>query len=260
VSARTPPVNLDVLALALLCCLLASVVGVLVLGEPPPPSAPPEETPQPDAHDLAPTPVSPSASSDDVQSVQGLLQQSRELRTRTQEIVQVRAEVIRRLDRAAFEHGHQDLETRVAAIDRKLALLARIQAAEEEPARPGPEAQAMPESRGVPGPLGDYKGPYVLLECIEDSALVHPGRTRIEMNPAEERLVALVTQIREAGFVALAVRPAGWYNNSFDRLRTRIYALLDEAERTGGKRVGRTTFPVEAFESIDPYLPAHRTP
>lgn len=240
-------VNLDVLALAFLCCLLAAVVGVLVLGDPP---APP---PPPGALGQGSSPATPPTASSPV-SLDELRREGRHLRDRANEVVSLRTSLLVKLERGAAELGRKDLETRIEESERKLALVSQLEQAEEETVRIQAEVLETTERRDAGGHLGDYHGPFVLLECVEGSAIVYPGKTRIDMEAGADRLVPLVAQISEAGFVALAVRPSGWYSDSFDKLRERIYKMLDEAERKGGKHVGRTTFPLEAHEPIDSYL------
>jgi hypothetical protein len=59
-----------------------------------------------------------------------------------------------------------------------------------------------------------------------------------------------MSQVRQAGFVAIAIRPDGWLNNSFDKLRPRIFRELG-----GDAKVGRAVFPIKDSEPIKAYLP-----
>lgn len=106
--------------------------------------------------------------------------------------------------------------------------------------------------------LGSYKGSYVLIECLEGGAIIYPGGTRIEMNPPKEQLTRLVDQIAKAGFVAFAVRPSGWYNNSYDKLKAVLYPELDRVVKESGRSIGRNAFPLDSADDIRVYLPPRR--
>ena len=108
--------------------------------------------------------------------------------------------------------------------------------------------------------LGQYKGPYVLVECIQDAAIVYPGKQRIEMNPSDDQVNQLIDQISKAGFIALVVRPDGWYGNSYDKLRKIIYDRLDVIEKNEGKHIGRSTFPLTSDGPIANFLPPEGKP
>jgi hypothetical protein len=90
----------------------------------------------------------------------------------------------------------------------------------------------------------------VLLECENGRAVVYPGGWRITGQPSEADWKRLMDQIRQAGFVAFAVRPSGWYANAFDKLRVRMFRELGTSNS-----VGRSVFPIKENEPIKPYLP-----
>jgi len=103
--------------------------------------------------------------------------------------------------------------------------------------------------------LGSYKGSYVLLECVEGGANIYPGGTRITMNPSREQLTQLANRIARAGFVAFAVRPSGWYDNSYDRLKILLYPELNRIAKETGRPIGRNAFPLDSGDPISVYLP-----
>lgn len=243
--------NLDLLALSLLCCLLASVVGILVAGAKPP--APPP---------IPPVDVKPRH----VSAREELRQQTTRLAVQVREVEHSRETIATKLNYSVLERENVTLGSRAVQAREKVALTRLIQQAREEAARLTKEleerrrdAQAplTPEARRM---LGDYRGPYVLLECVRDAAYVHPGAERIPMAPSTEQLAKLVDRITRAGFVALVVRPSGWYENSYDNLRSLIYGELGKVEKATGNRVGRSTFPLDESEPITQYLPPETKP
>jgi len=235
--------NLDVLALSLLCCLLASVVGVLVLsGE-----------------------VSAEASVEQGENPElwiRLRQQTTQLYTQVQDVERSREGIVAKLNHSVLQRENLVLESKIRDIQEKLTLIDKIHAARSETVRLSKELEdeeksrnstLTPEARRM---LGEYKGPYVLLECVEDGAIVYPGKQRIEMKPSKEQTDQLITQIAKAGFVAIVVRPSGWYGNSFDNLRKTLYERLDQMEKDTSKYIGRSTFPLSADDPITNYIPA----
>lgn len=241
-SSRPALLNLDILALSLMCCLLAAVVGVLVLGG--------EEKP--------PTHTSTSVNSP---SWTDLRQQTARLHVQVQEVELSREAIAIKLNHSVLERDNRTLESRIGEIEGKITLIRRLSGAKAESARLSAELNdkekaanvtITPEAKRM---LGEYKGPYVLVECNEDGALIYPGREKVEMKPSKDQADKLLNQITKAGFVAFVVRPGGWYGNSYDRLKALIYEELDKAEKQGGKYVGRSTFPLDAADPITNYLP-----
>jgi hypothetical protein len=241
--SSTELMNLDVLALSLLCCLLASVVGVLVLG----------------GEAAAQVPVESKPDNQEIWT--SLHEQSTKLFVRVQEVERSRDAIVDKLNHSLLERENLVLESRVTEIQAKFELLNKIRTAKSEIARllkdfedeeKTNNAALTPEARRI---LGEYKGPYVLIECVEDAAVVYPGRQRIEMKPSNVQTDQLLHQITNAGFVAFVVRPDGWYDNSFDNLRKVIYEKLDKIEKDTGKYVGRSTFPLTSTDPITNYFP-----
>lgn len=240
---HTELLNLDVLALSLLCCLLASVVGVLVLGG--------EENAQANENTQENSPTWTD-----------LRQQSARLFVQVQEAERSREGIVAKLDYSMLERENHTLKFHISDIERKINLLRKLVVTKNESAKIARELEEKekpitPEAKKM---LGEYKGPYVLIECIEDEAFIYPGKERISMKPSKEQTEKLLNQIIKAGFVAFIVRPDGWYGNSFDKLRALICEKLDQAEKQGEKYVGRSTFPLDAGASITNYLPPeHRS-
>lgn len=243
-TARSRPelLNVDILALSLMCCLLAAVVGVLVLGG--------EEKAQ--AHESTPV---------NLPSWADLRQQTTRLHVQVQEVELSRKAIVAKLNHSVVERDNRSLESRIREIEEKISLIRRLSAAKAESARlstelPDKEKAAnvtiTPEAKRM---LGEYKGPYVLVECNQDSAIIYPGKEKVEMKPSKDQADKLLNQITKAGFVAFVVRPGGWYGNSYDMLKALIYEELDKAEKQGGEYVGRSTFPLDAADPITNYLP-----
>jgi hypothetical protein len=103
--------------------------------------------------------------------------------------------------------------------------------------------------------IGDHIGAYVLLECRETGVRVYPAGRDLPDNPSETQWQWLCSEIKKTGFLALAVRPGGWYNQSFDAYRKRIYDYVRQIEENEGRRIGHTNFPIGNDEPIEPYLP-----
>lgn len=246
--SRAGLLSLDILALSLMCCLLASVVGVLVLGG--------EEAARAAAENQQ----------EGVRIWSDFRHETARLSVQVGEVERSREDIVNKLNQSLLERENLDLESRAQDIQQRIGLINRIQAAKAETARLTKELEdeaktrhpvLTPEAKRM---LGEYKGPYVLLECVEDGAVVYPGKVRVSMKPSKEEAAKLLSQIIKAGFVAFVVRPAGWYGNSYDKLRTLIYEELDKTEKETGKYVGRSTFPLDSGISITNYLPAESKP
>lgn len=100
--------------------------------------------------------------------------------------------------------------------------------------------------------FGGYRGEFVLVECIDQAIVVHPTGRRISLAALPGEKESLLDEIDRAGYVAIAVRPAGWRDRSFDQVRAMIRTHLDaQTER----KIRWTEFPLPAGESIEPYYP-----
>ena len=262
-GSRNSILNLDILALSLLCCLLASVVGVLVLsGE----DLRAEESRLEEEKKRA---EEKRRREEQKRIFTELRQQTAQIHTQVQEVEHSRQAIAAKLNYAVLERENRALKSRATELQQRINVMTRLRAAKAESAQLAKEleekekkeelanASLSPEARRM---LGEYKGRYVLVECVQDSAIIHPGNDRIAMKPSREQVEKLLEQITKAGFVAFVVRPAGWYNNSYDKLKTIIYAELKKIEKEGGKEVGRSTFPLDAAESIANYLPPDPQP
>jgi len=223
-KTRHPMFSLDVLALALLTCLLASVVGLLVISE--------------DGKTL---------------------DWSRQLREKTQQIVDgasgtqsAQEHIARRVEILRIDRDQRIAQSEAEELRRNID--ARVKIAEttaetirhrEELARLDQDQAARPGRRQI---VGNYRGPYILIECLKGYALVYPGKTRLAKKPDDKVVNELIARIDQAQFVVFVVRPQGWYGDSFDSLQPMIYSRIDE-------KTGRSAFPLEAGASITPYLP-----
>lgn len=251
---RPALLNLDILALSLLCCLLASVVALIVAqGHRPAGTKVPVVRIEPTA---APAPpAGPVVDWDRLSATANAFR-------REAESIGRRADAIAtRVTRSAADRENLALTSRLTELGEKVALLQKIMAADSEASRleklleerrreaaasGGREAQRL---------LGDYRGPYVLIECVEGAVTVYPGNERLDIKTAKAQLDRLVAQIVDAGFVAFVVRPGGWYEDSFDELRPRIYEALAKVKKDTGRYIGRNTLPLDASEPIADYLP-----
>jgi hypothetical protein len=98
--------------------------------------------------------------------------------------------------------------------------------------------------------FGGYQGEFVLVECVADAIVVHPAGRRIPLAELSARRDTLLREIDRTGYVAIAVRPSGWGDRSFNPVRALIRRHL-EAE----SGIRWTEFPLPSDESIEPYLP-----
>ena len=103
--------------------------------------------------------------------------------------------------------------------------------------------------------FGGYSGTYVLVECVADAIVVYPDARRITLDELPEEREWLLGEIDAKGYVAIAVRPSGWYGNSFDAAKQLIYRHIDTVQTSSGRTIARTDFPLNADESLGPYLP-----
>lgn len=250
---RAVQLNLDVLAMSLLCCLLASVVALIVAR-----SRSPAVTKTPEigietasAPLPAPGPALDWRRLGTAASSMGATGQSMADRAET---------MATRVSRSIAERENSALSSQVADLSKKLALMQAIKAADDEARRlekllDHRSQTAASAAQGVRRLVGDYRGPFVLIECTEGAVTVYPGNERLDIKTAKAQLDSLVARIVAAGFVAFVVRPGGWYADSFDEMRPRIYEALAKVKKETGRHIGRSTLPLDASEAIADYLP-----
>lgn len=100
--------------------------------------------------------------------------------------------------------------------------------------------------------FGGYRGEFVLVECVGQGIVVHPSGRQIALAALPDEKESLLREIDRTGYVAIAVRPTGWRDRSFDQVRSMIRTHLDaQTER----RIRWTEFPLRADEPIEPYYP-----
>lgn len=253
--------SLDVLALALLTCLLASVVGMLVMGE--------DGKTLKVRKSIHQESQRLSASVGQAQaSLQQLASKAGATVTLANELGDALAEAsdldrkLKNLQQGTGENptrNHNDRQEMAAAqaeLQRLSAELAKLQQADAPKAGPG-----------IHQIVGDFKGSYILIECVKDAVVVYPFKTRIACNAKNEskrakdeferNLKFLLNHIVETGFVVFVVRPAGWFENSYDSLYPPVTKQLAALEARGGKHVGVCKFPLADTEAIGPFLPVN---
>src|SRR5258708_5263259 len=228
---RADRLSIDLIALPLVFCLLAAVVGLFALDEAtsspcctPPPCCTPEQR----ATEL------------------------RRLISEAEELGLQQNALIRRLDYALTERDLSQKAGQADGLRQRASVVARIAEAEKTVAELQGElmrSSPAPSARPHDGAFGTYSGPYVLVECKNGHAIVYPGGWRIPSEPSDSEFAKLSSQVKQAGFVAFAVRPSGWVDNSFHKLRRRV------VQEIGGAKIGRTEFPIDETEAIKPYLP-----
>ena len=103
--------------------------------------------------------------------------------------------------------------------------------------------------------FGGYQGEFVLVECIADAIVLHPAGRRIPLTELPAQSDALLQEIDRTGYVAIAVRPSGWRDQSFDQVRALIRPHVDAQSGPTEQQIRWTEFPLPADESIEPYLP-----
>ncbi|HPA16356.1 MAG TPA: hypothetical protein PLU30_01320 [Verrucomicrobiae bacterium] len=228
--------SVDVLALALLTCLLASVVGIMVLAG--------------DGKIL-------KQRKEFAQKISQLSRRVTGEETRLKEILQ-------KTNLAKLEHDKEILNRKIVELRKLIEVRQGIAKATFERDRTKTELDGIQkELDASPGRreiVGNYRGPYVLIECRQGEAMVYPGKTRIESKPGPAAFGALISQIVKAGFVVIVVRPNGWFNDSYDALRPKIYEALAEKEREIGRSINRCVFPLGGKDPIEPYLPPEGGP
>lgn len=103
--------------------------------------------------------------------------------------------------------------------------------------------------------FGGYRGDFVLVECIAEAIIIHPTGRRIPLAKLPEESVALLREIDRTGYVAIAVRPDGWRDQSFDQVREIIRSHLAAQTTLPEQSIRWTEFPLQTGESIEPYFP-----
>ncbi len=103
--------------------------------------------------------------------------------------------------------------------------------------------------------FGGYQGEFVLVECIAEAIVIHPRGRRIPLAELPTQSDALLREIDRTGYVAIAVRPDGWGDQSFYQVREIIRTHLDAKTAPPGQGIQWTEFPLLGDESIKPYFP-----
>lgn len=103
--------------------------------------------------------------------------------------------------------------------------------------------------------FGGYQGEFVLVECVANAIVVHPAGRRIPLAELPTQSEALLAEIHRTGYVAIAVRPSGWRDRSFDQVRALIRPHLEAQAGPAAEKIRWTEFPLPADESIALYLP-----
>ena len=246
-----PPLSLDMLAVSLMLCLLAAVIALLASR---PAAEPPIETPEAVQPAMPELPELPDWG--DLQARAAALGVSSTAASQANNALDAR------LTRAAAQRDAAVLEALARELSDKMALLA---AARGEAEKVSSLKQALAALSKKDGPThnsadprrlqGRYGGRYVLIECVADAVVVYPGAQRLPAAMDAAQFDALIQRIDAAGFVAFAVRPSGWFKDSLDTVRPRVLKALAERQAGTQRRIGRTTLPLTADESIDDLLP-----
>lgn len=228
---RPELLNLDILALSLLSCLLASVVGMLVLG----------------------------GDGKSFKQRIALAKSTADLTGRLGQATATLEAITNKLQQSALMRQNQIKNSELEEIKRQIKARQDLKEAKEEVARLSAQwKKAEQEQRHIAlgnGILGDYHGPYVLVECRRGRAEIFPGRQHLGLKPGKDQVAALMAQITEAGFVLFVVRPSAWYQDSYDSLYPLISRQLDQLEKSNGKVIGRAVLPLDEGTALDAYLP-----
>ncbi|WP_221029441.1 hypothetical protein [Actomonas aquatica] len=175
------------------------------------------------------------------------------------------AEKLRRLQNAARLAALQDevtalleqharLEAQQQDLDRLEKLLAEIEAAQiqlTDLQRQRDQSRAATTSL-----FGGYNGQYVLIECLAGEIIVHPQQRRIPLRDFYAHRDWLLGEIDRLGYVAIAVRPQAWTQDSFAEIKPLVQTHL-AARRAAGQTIAHTDFPLKNDAPITPYLPPH---
>lgn len=99
---------------------------------------------------------------------------------------------------------------------------------------------------------GEYKGPYVPLECDDKGVVVYPDKKRVPLEASGDEIEWLKQQIRAVGAANLFVRPSG-----FEESYTKFYEVLTvfaDKEEAKGRTIILSFSPIEAEEAIEKHL------
>ena len=231
---RPELLNLDILALSLLSCLLASVVGMLVLG----------------------------GDGKAFKQRIALAKSTADLTGRVGQATAALDAITHKLQQSAFMRQNEVKLSELEEMQQNIKARLELKEAKEEVARLSVQWQKAEQERRESAPrngiFGDYHGPYVLVECVRGRVEIFPSEQHFGLNPSREQVASLMEQITEAGFVLFVVRPSGWFQNSYDALYPMISKQLDQLEKTQGKVIGRAVLPLDEDTSLDAYLPRTR--
>ncbi|MCC5023941.1 MAG: hypothetical protein J6386_14660 [Candidatus Synoicihabitans palmerolidicus] len=100
-----------------------------------------------------------------------------------------------------------------------------------------------------------YTGPYLLIECVAGEIIVHLEGQHLSLEQLAKGPASLLAAIDAVGYVAIAVRPGGWQNDSFEAAQKLIYGHIEAVRAGTGRQIFRTDFPLDTDEPIGPYLP-----
>lgn len=103
--------------------------------------------------------------------------------------------------------------------------------------------------------FGGYQGDFVLVECVAGAIIIHPMGRRVPLAELEGERDVLLREVDRTGYVAIAVRPDGWRDQSFDQVREIIRTHLEAQTPSPEDGIRWTEFPLPADESIEPYFP-----
>ncbi|NQT18116.1 MAG: hypothetical protein HQ592_00315 [Planctomycetes bacterium] len=137
--------------------------------------------------------------------------------------------------RAKRQKAEKDLKEQEEANKKAAERIAELEKKKEREA----------ERQGI---WGGHDGPYILLECVKDAAVVYPGAKRIAVDASRDQIRWLLRQADKEKFVAIAVRPSG-YGGSFDKFRNIVLEHIEDAAKRG-KKIGFCYFPLEERKSI----------
>jgi len=139
----------------------------------------------------------------------------------------------------------QELKEKIETLQKEIKrLTAKIKELEEQ----GKANQ--PEEQSIFG--GEYKGPYVLLECDDKGVVVYPEKKRVPLEASGDEIEWLKQQIRAVGAAKLFVRPSG-----FEKSYAKFYEVLTvfaDKEEAKGRTIILSFSPVEAEEAIEKHL------
>lgn len=233
--------DIGLISIPVLCCLLGAAFFVYVFGGQRAPWNAPFLELQDKLEETATATTSLDEREDEALGRALLLKRAEEIRRLTEE---VRRLSLLRDDLTAKVADLAELARLQLELDRLREELERLRIAEQN---------LLARQNSV---FGGYTGNYVLIECVQDAIIVHPGAERIGLYQLPDTQDRLMAQIVAAGYVAFAVRPSGWHENSFSRVKTLVYERLSTTEQSGGARVGRAEFPLHEADPIEPYLPS----